>query len=43
MVVGVDEGQQNLTLIDPARKFEIGDVLWIVGEEDSLKELHKLL
>ena len=42
MVVGVDEGQKNLTLIDPARKFEKGDVMWIVGEEDSLKELHKL-
>jgi CPA2 family monovalent cation:H+ antiporter-2 len=43
MVVGVDEGQKNLTLIDPARKFERGDVMWIVGEEDSLKELYKLI
>lgn len=43
MVVGVDEGQQNLSLIDPARKFEPGDVIWIVGEEDSLKALNKLL
>ena len=43
MVVGVDEGQQNLSLIDPARKFEQGDVLWVVGEEESLKALNKLL
>ncbi|BCS84628.1 MULTISPECIES: cation:proton antiporter [Prevotella] len=42
MVIGVDEGEQNLSLIDPVRKFERGDVIWIVGEEDSLKELHKL-
>ena len=43
MVVGVDEGQPNLSLIDPARKFEQGDVLWVVGEEESLKALNKLL
>ncbi len=39
MVVGVEEGQENLTLIDPARRFKKGDVLWIVGEEESLKQL----
>jgi len=43
MVIGVDEGEQNLSLIDPVRKFEKGDVIWIVGEENSFKELHKLL
>lgn len=43
MVVGVDEGEKNLSLIDPVRKFEKGDVIWIVGEEDSFKDLHKLL
>ena len=39
MVVGVEEGQENLTLIDPARRFKKGDVLWVVGEEESLKQL----
>lgn len=37
MVVGVDEGQHNLTLINPARTLQQGDVLWIVGEARDLK------
>jgi CPA2 family monovalent cation:H+ antiporter-2 len=41
MVVGVEEGQENLTLIDPSRQFELGDIIWVVGEESSLKELIK--
>jgi CPA2 family monovalent cation:H+ antiporter-2 len=39
MLVGLDGGQQNLTMIDPSRKFERGDVIWIVGEEESLQAL----
>lgn len=39
MVVGVEEGQENLTMIDPMRKFEKGDIIWVVGEADSLKRL----
>lgn len=41
MVVGVEEGQENLTMIDPARRFQCKDIIWVVGEEDSLKELNK--
>ena len=33
MVVGVEEGQKNLTMINPNRRFEVGDILWVVGEE----------
>ena len=39
MVVGVEEGQQNLTLINPARRFEHGDIIWVVGERQSLQAL----
>ncbi len=39
MVVGLEEGQQNLTMISPSRKFEKGDIIWIVGEENSLRHL----
>jgi len=39
MVVGVEEGQENLTLIDPDRRFERGDIIWIVGEQDDLNKV----
>ena len=37
MVVGLEEGQENLTKIAPTRTFEKGDILWIVGEESDLQ------
>lgn len=36
MVVGMEEGEENLTPVNPARPFEKGDILWLVGEVDSL-------
>ena len=39
MVVGVDEGQKNLTLITPSRCLQAGDVLWVVGEEKDLERI----
>lgn len=39
MVVGLEEGEENLTAISPARPFEKGDIVWIVGEEESFKQL----
>lgn len=41
MVVGVEEGQENLTLVDPQRKFEKGDIIWIVGEEADLEKVRQ--
>lgn len=38
MVVGLEEGQENLTKIAPTRTFEKGDILWIVGEESDLQK-----
>ena len=39
MVVGVEEGQEKLTMISPSRKLCKGDILWVVGEPDALKTL----
>ena len=39
MVVGLEEGQENLTKIAPTRTFEKGDIIWIVGEEANLKAI----
>ena len=39
MVVGLEEGEENLTAMSPARRFEKGDIIWIVGEEDDLKRI----
>ena len=39
MIVGFDDGNEELTPAHPAREFKIGDVVWLVGEQESLKEL----
>lgn len=39
MVVGLEEGQENLTKISPAYQFKKGDILWIVGEESDLQKI----
>lgn len=41
MVVGVEEGQENLTLIDPLRKFRKGDIIWLVGEEADIERVRQ--
>lgn len=39
MVVGVEEGQDSLTRMNPNRKFAAGDIIWVVGEKKSIKSL----
>lgn len=39
MVVGLEEGEENLTPIDPTRLFQTGDIVWIVGEEDNIRRI----
>jgi CPA2 family monovalent cation:H+ antiporter-2 len=39
MVVGLEEGKENLSHVSPQRKFQEGDILWVVGEEESLNAL----
>ena len=36
MVVGIEEGQQHLTIINPSHVFQAGDIVWMVGEKESL-------
>ena len=39
MVIGLEEGKQNLSSFQPNRKFEEGDIIWVVGERESLDAL----
>ena len=39
LVVGIEEGKENLSQPDPSRTFALGDVVWIVGEDDALARL----
>lgn len=41
MVVGLEEGKETLSQVRPSRRFQEGDILWIVGEEESLEALMK--
>jgi CPA2 family monovalent cation:H+ antiporter-2 len=41
MVVGVEEGEESLSTFKPDRKFQEGDIIWVVGEEDNLKKMLK--
>ena len=36
LVVGLEEGKESLSAVKPNRKFEEGDIIWIVGEQDDL-------
>lgn len=39
MVVGMEQGQQNLTTLDPEHIFEYGDIVWMVGERASFAKI----
>lgn len=41
MVVGLEEGKENLSPVSPSRKLMKGDVIWIVGEEENLERFSK--
>lgn len=43
MLVGLEEGLENLTNVSPLYLFKPGDILWIVGEEQDIKRLSKEL
>lgn len=36
MVVGIEEGKENLSRVDPSRILQAGDIVWIVGEEEDI-------
>ena len=39
MVVGLEEGKENLSRIAPDRRFQVNDIIWIVGEEQDISHL----
>lgn len=39
MVVGIEQGEENLSQLQPTYRFERGDVIWVVGEETALASL----
>ena len=39
MVVGLEEGKESLSPYKPNRKFQEGDIIWVVGEEEDLQQL----
>ena len=39
MVVGLEEGQENLSTVKPTRRFEEGDIIWLVGEQEAIDHL----
>ncbi len=41
MVVGLEEGLENLSPMDPSYLLKPGDILWIVGEQENIDELTK--
>ena len=41
MVVGLEEGEENLSQVKPDYRFEKGDIIWVVGEVDDLSTLVK--
>ena len=41
MVVGLEEGRENLTRVLPTRVFKKGDIIWLVGEEADLQKIQK--
>ncbi len=42
MVVGLEEGKENLSPFKPDRKFQEGDIVWVVGEQSALNKLMKV-
>ena len=42
MVVGLEEGKENLSAVSPNRTFDEGDILWIVGEQENLDSILQL-
>lgn len=39
MLVGIEQGQENLTMVDPNHVFQPGDILWVVGEVETINKL----
>jgi CPA2 family monovalent cation:H+ antiporter-2 len=42
MVVGIEEGKQNLSGVRSTYRFREGDIIWLVGEFDALEKIRTL-
>ena len=42
MVVGLEEGKESLSPYSPNRKFREGEIIWVVGEQESLDALFNI-
>ena len=43
MVVGIEEGQKHLTIVNPSHVFQAGDIVWMVGERESLAAVSTII
>ena len=41
MVVGVEEGKETLSSVSPSYRFQEGDIIWVVGEQEAIEQLLK--
>ncbi len=39
MLVGLEEGAETLTKVVPTYRFQLGDILWIVGKDTDIQQL----
>ena len=39
MVVGLEEGKENLSPVSPKRRFQEGDIIWVVGEQEAINTI----
>ena len=39
MVVGREEGKENLSMVNSTYRLKLGDIIWIVGEEEAILRL----
>lgn len=39
MVVGMEEGEETLSVLTPAHRFQKEDTIWVVGEKENLEKL----
>ena len=39
MVVGMEEGEETLSMLSPAHRFQNEDTIWVVGEKEKLERL----
>ena len=42
MVIGRELAKGELTIVEPQRIFEAGDILWVAGEDDNLRLLRSV-